>query len=79
MKSEIVKFTSEIWGVMERYKDSLCVEEIVGVLFTAAHIKMDKSKLTQTDNEILKENLELETAVPDDAGPAMTIVEKNLE
>jgi len=74
MYEEITKLENDITKVINKYRDekSIPVAMIAGTLLTVAHITIDA-------NLRLAETVPIKTEVPDDAGPGMTVVEKNLE
>lgn len=74
MYEEITELENDIMKVLNKYRDkkSTPVAIIVGVLETVKQITIDA-------NIRLGETIPIETKLPDDAGPGMTQVEKNLE
>lgn len=74
MYEEITELENDIMKVLNKYRDkkSTPVAIIVGVLETVKQITIDA-------NIRLGEPILIETKIPDDAGPGMTQVEKNLE
>lgn len=70
MYEEITELENDITKAINKHRDkkSIPVAVIVGVLETVKHITIDAAIST----------VPIKTEIPDDGGPGMTMVEKNL-
>ena len=77
MYEEITRLENDLAKVLDKYKEvPLAVR--VGTLFNVITIIQLHTQPIQ-DIIVPAETLPVTTEIPDDGGPAMTIVEKNLE
>ena len=74
MYEEITELENDLMKVLNKHREkkSIPVAVIVGVLETVKQITIDS-------NIHPEETIPIKTAVPDDSGPGMTQVEKNLD
>lgn len=74
MYEEITELENDITKVINKHRDkkSIPVAVIVGVLETVKQITIDA-------NVRLTETIPIKTEIPDDGGPGMTQVQKNLD
>lgn len=74
MYEEITELENDITKVINKYRDkkSIPVAVIVGVLETVKQITIDA-------NIRLADTIPIKTELPDDAGPGMSQLEKNLD
>ena len=72
MYEEITELENDLMKVLNKHREkkSIPVAVIVGVLETVKQITIDSN---------ISKTIPIETKVPDDAGPGMTQVEKNLD